>query len=133
MADIVYTTTTLPPAYIGCAYQAAVAYKAAATPVTAQSVVAGTVLNGLPDGLALDTVGAAPGSLRISGTPTGLASAGNTPKSGTGPYTFTVSATDTAGAVVSATLTINLEPGGMKPWDTMSLTDQLKVQWPTEF
>ena len=108
MADIVYTTVTLPPAFLGVAYEAAVAYKSAATVITAQSIVAGTVLNGLPAGLALDTVGAAPGSLRISGTPTGAASTGNTPKSGVGPYTFTVSATDTAGAVVSGTLTITV-------------------------
>jgi len=90
MADIVYTSVTLPPAYLGVPYEAAVAYKSAATVFTAQSVVAGTVLNGLPGGLALDTVGAAPGSLRISGTPNGTASTGNTPKSGTGAYTFTV-------------------------------------------
>lgn len=108
MADIVYTTVTLPPAQIGVPYEASVAYKGAATAVTAQSVVAGTVLTGLPAGLALDTNGAAPGSLRISGTPTGLASSGNTPLSGEGNYTFTVSATDTGGAVVSGTLTIPL-------------------------
>lgn len=107
MADIVYTTVNLPAAFIGQAYEAAVAYKAAATPVTAQSIVAGTVLNGLPAGLALDLV-ANPGSLRITGTPTGAASAGNTPKSGLGGYTFTVSATDTAGASVSSVYTLNL-------------------------
>jgi len=108
MADIVYTTVLLPPAYINQPYEASVAYKSDATVFTAQSVVAGTVLNGLPAGLALDTVGAAPGSLRITGTPTGAASAGNTPKSGVGPYTFTISGTDTAGAVVSGTYTITL-------------------------
>lgn len=129
MADIVYTSATLPTAYIGVAYEAAVAYKAAATPVTAQSVVAGTVLNGLPAGLALDTVGAAPGSLRISGTPTGAASTGNTPKSGAGAYTFTVSATDTAGAVVSSTLTINLLPANQPT--PMSVQDSLRVEWPS--
>jgi hypothetical protein len=108
MADIVYTTVALPPAYLGVPYEASIGYKAAATPVTAQSIVAGGALTGLPAGLALDTVGAAPGSLRISGTPVGTASSGNTPKSGLGAYTFTVSATDTAGAVVSGTYTLNL-------------------------
>ena len=108
MADIVYTSVNLPSAFLGVPYEASVAYKSAATVFTAQSVVAGTVLNGLPGGLALDTVGAAPGSLRITGTPNGTASTGNTPKSGTGAYTFTISGTDTAGAVVSSTYTINL-------------------------
>lgn len=108
MADIVYTTVNLPPAFLGVAYEAAIAYKSAATVFTAQSIVAGGALTGLPAGLALDTVGAAPGSLRISGTPNGLASSGNTPKSGLGAYTFTVSGTDTAGAVVSGTYTITL-------------------------
>jgi len=93
MADIVYTTVTLPPAFIGVPYEAAVAYKSAATVVTAQSVNTGT----LPTGLALDTVGASPGSLRITGTPTAL-----------GTFTFTVSATDTAGAVVSPSYTIQV-------------------------
>ena len=107
MTDIVYTTVNLPPAVVGVAYEAAVAYKSDATVFTAQSIVAGGALTGLPAGLALDAV-AAPGSLRITGTPTGAASAGNTVKSGVGAYTFTVSGTDTAGAVVSGTLTINL-------------------------
>lgn len=108
MADIVYTTVNLPPAQIGVPYEAAIAYKSAGSLVTAQSVVAGGSLTGLPAGLALDTVGAAPGSLRITGTPTGAASSGNAPQSGEGAYTFTVSATDTGGAVVSGTYTIQL-------------------------
>jgi len=133
MADIVYTTLTLPTAYILVPYEASVAYKSAATVFTAQSVVAGGALNGLPAGLALDTVGAAPGSLRISGTPTGAASSGNTPLSGTGTYSFTVSGTDTAGAVVSATLTILLAQTADFPANQRTLTNQLKIQWPTEF
>lgn len=130
MTDIAYTSTVLPPAFLGQAYEAAIAYKGAATPVTAQSVVAGTTLNGLPAGLALDTTGAAPGSLRITGTPTGAASSGNTPASGTGPYTFTVSATDTAGAVVSATLTINLYSSQSDPrlLSDMSVANQANVR-----
>jgi hypothetical protein len=107
MADIVYTTVNLPAAFVGVPYEASIGYKSAATVFTAQSIVAGTVLNGLPAGLAMDTV-SNPGSLRISGTPTGAASGGNTPKSGVGTYTFTVSGTDTAGAVVSGTLSIQL-------------------------
>jgi hypothetical protein len=132
MADIAYTTLTLPPAYLGIAYEAAIAYSGAATLFTAQSIVAGTVLNGLPAGLALDLV-ATPGSLRITGTPTGAASGGNTPKSGLGPYTFTVSGTDTAGTTVSPTYTINLLPAIDFPPDFRTLTQQLHTEWPTEF
>jgi hypothetical protein len=105
---IAYTTVNLPPAYLNVAYEASVGFKGGVGAFTAQSVVAGTVLNGLPAGLALDSNGSAPGSMRISGTPTGAASTGNTPKSGVGAYTFTVSLTDTNGAVVSGTLTINV-------------------------
>lgn len=107
-ADIVFTTVNLPPAYLGVAYEAAFAYKSAASAVTAQAIVAGTVLTGLPAGLALDTFASKPGSLRVTGTPTGAASSGNTPLSGVGAYTFTVSVTDTAGNTVSGTYTINL-------------------------
>ena len=131
MPDIVYTTVLLPPAYLGLAYEAAVAYKSDATIFTAQSVVAGTVLNGLPAGLALDTVGAAPGSLRIAGTPTGAASSGNTPKSGIGPYTFTISGTDTAGAVVSGTYTINLLATGSAPQEVRTVLESLRAMWQT--
>lgn len=65
MADIVYTTVNLPPAFVGVPYEAAIAYKSAATVFTAQSISAGA----LPTGLSLDTV-SSPGSLRITGTPT---------------------------------------------------------------
>ena len=96
MSDITITSTSLPPAFLGAPYEASVGYKGAATAVTAQSISVGN----LPHGLALDTVGAAPGSLRISGTPDGAANA--TPQSGVGVYTFTVSVTDTAGAVTKS-------------------------------
>jgi hypothetical protein len=109
--DIVYTTVNLPPAFLGMAYEAAIAYKAAASAVTAQGATAGTNTTGLPAGLALDTNASAPGSLRITGTPTGAAS---TPQgsgvatSGPGAYTFAVTATDSGGAVVSSAYTINV-------------------------
>lgn len=94
MADIVYTIAAgaLPNAYVGEPYAIGVPYKSAATVFTAQSVSTGA----LPTGLALDAV-AAPGSLRISGTPTAA-----------GVYTFQLSGTDTAGAVVSPTYTITV-------------------------
>lgn len=107
VADISYTTVNLPPCFIGVPYEASIAYKGAATPMTAQSIVAGTTLTGLPAGLAMDLI-ANPGSTKIAGTATGAASGGNTPKSGLGNYTFTVSLTDTAGAAVSSTYTITV-------------------------
>jgi len=132
MADIVYTTVVLPPAYLAVAYEAAIAYKSAATVFTAQSIVAGGDLTGLPAGMALDEV-ASPGSLRITGTPTGAASGGAVPQSGLGAYTFTVSGTDTAGAVVSGTYTITLLSTADQPQDQRTVAQQLHAQWPTEF
>lgn len=116
MADIAYTTVTLPPAYQGAAYEAAVAYKGAATPVTAQSIASGS----LPAGLALDTNASAPGSLRISGTPT----------ANPGTYTFTVSATDTAGAVTSPSYTITVLPFSDLSWDQRTAGQQVHSEWP---
>lgn len=112
--DIVFTTVNLPPAFLGLAYEAAVAYKSAATVFTAQSIVQTGSLSGLPAGLALDAV-SSPGSLRITGTPTGAASAGNTPLSGDNSYTFQVSGTDTGGAVTSGTYTIQVFSGPDDP------------------
>lgn len=111
-ADITFTTVNLPPAFLGQAYEAAVAYKGASsatidTPaVTAQSLVQTGSLTGLPAGLALDTTNL--GSLRITGTPTGAASAGAVHQSGVGAYTFQISITDEAGAALSSTYTLNL-------------------------
>jgi hypothetical protein len=95
----------MPPCFIGVPYEACVAVKSQASVITAQAVT--TTGNGLPAGLALDLV-ANPGSLRITGTPTGAASGGLTPKSGLGAYAFTLGITDTAGAGTVGPVTINL-------------------------
>lgn len=103
-----YTTATLPAAQIGVPYEAAVTGKGSVGALTAQAVVQTGALNGLPTGLSLDASGGNPGSLRITGTPTGAASAGNTPLSGEGNYTFQLTVTDGATPVASSTLTIPL-------------------------
>jgi hypothetical protein len=90
MTDIVINTTALPDAFVGQAYQAAIAYQGNATALSAASVSSGT----LPAGLAIDA--ALPFS-RITGTPTAA-----------GTATIKVTLTDTAGAVQSGSLTINV-------------------------
>lgn len=114
-ADIVYTTTVLPPAYLGAPYEGSVAYKGAGSVVTAQSVASGA----LPGGLALDTFSAAPGSLRISGTPTAL-----------GTFTFALTITDTAGAAVSSNYTIVVHPFSDLPWSQRSVLEVIEAAWP---
>ena len=84
MADIVYDTASLPDAYVGVAYAVKLATHGAATPLTASSITVGA----LPTGLALSTGATLD---EITGTPT-------VP----GTYSFTVSLTDTAGAVTKA-------------------------------
>lgn len=82
MADIVYDATVLPDAYVGEVYAVKVPTHGAATVITASSITVGA----LPTGLAL---GAVAGKFdEVFGTPT-------VP----GQYTFTVSLTDSAGAV----------------------------------
>lgn len=90
MTDIVHDTVNLPDAFVGVAYEAALAYHGNATALTASSVTTGA----LPAGLAL--VGALPFS-KITGTPT-------TP----GTSTFKVTLTDTAGGVASPSFTITV-------------------------
>lgn len=97
MGDIVHDTVKLPDAVVGQPYEAALAYHGNATALSASAVVSGA----LPAGLSL--VGALPFS-KITGTPT--APAGDVPT----VFTFTLSLTDTAGAVTSPTLTITVHP-----------------------
>lgn len=130
--DIVFTTVNLPPAFVGQAYEAAIAYKGNASAFTAQGL--GTTVNGsgLPAGLAIDTTNA--GSLRITGTPTGAAStaiSSGTSLAGPGAYTFCVTATDTGGAVASATnYTINLyaDANDLTFQENFSVTAQADVR-----
>lgn len=90
MADIVYDTASLPGAFLGEPYEAAIAYHGAATALTAASAT------GLPAGLSLVTsaLGIATG-VRITGTPTQ-----------TGLFSVAVSLTDTAGQVTSSALSL---------------------------
>ena len=86
MADIVWSTTVLPAAIRGAPYEAGLAVTGNATAFTAVSISTGA----LPPGLSLNA-----DRVRITGTPTT-----------NGTFTFTVSLTDTAGAVVSPSFTI---------------------------
>lgn len=89
MPDIIYTQVTLHEGIVGRPYEAGIGMTGAATAITARSVSTGA----LPPGLAL----AAAPDIRITGTPT-------TP----GTYTFTLSYTDTAGAVVSPSYSLQV-------------------------
>lgn len=90
MADIVYDTASLPGAFLGSPYEAAIAYHGAATALTAATAT------GLPTGLSLvnSAFGIATG-VRITGTPTV-----------SGTFSVQVTLTDTAGAVQSAALSL---------------------------
>lgn len=124
MADIVYETdnsSTAPPAFVGVPYVWMPPYHGAATALTACSISAGA----LPAGLAMKNSTTQP---TITGTPT----TANVP----GLYTFTVSITDTAGAVTHQ-FTMELydasqypnrdtEAGGGEP----NAAD-LETEWPT--
>ena len=90
MADIVWRTTRLPDAIAGVPYEASLAATGNATAFTAASVGTGTK----PANLAFSA-----DFVRITGTPL---------KSDVGQYTFTVSLTDTAGAVVSGSFNLNV-------------------------
>lgn len=95
MADITWASTQLPAAIRGIPYEAGLAITGAATAVTAGSVQSGA----LPAGLVVN----ASDHLRVTGTPTT-----------NGVFTFTLSLTDTAGAVTSPSFTIvvrDAEPG----------------------
>lgn len=109
MADITITTQSLDEGIVGRPYDQAVALSGAATLVTAHSISAGS----LPPGLALD---ASVQSQRISGTPT-------TP----GTYTFTLSVTDTAGAVTKQfTVQVNATAGDDERTGNVSVTESVQ-------
>jgi hypothetical protein len=92
MADIVWATTRLPDAIVGVPFEASLAVTGNATAFTAVAVNSGA----LP---ASGHLVFSAERVRITGTPT---------KVDVGTYTFTVSLTDTAGAVVSPSFTVNV-------------------------
>jgi Putative Ig domain len=109
MADIVYTTVAFPTGFKGIPYEAAVGYTGS-TPVTASSVSTGA----LPTGLIFNA-----DHTRITGTPSAL-----------GLFTFTLSMTDTGGAVVSGSYTILIVPPWEEPWDQRTTADGIRIAWP---
>ncbi len=115
MADITYKTVAFPDGYVNVAYEAGIAEEGSATSMTAGGVNSGA----LPPGLVVN----ATDHRRITGVPTQA-----------GSFTFTLTLTDTAGAVVSGSYTITIHnapsPGIIR---NAPLATQLKVQWPTEF
>jgi len=115
MADIVYKTVLLPDGFVNMPYEAGLALSLAATAVTVGAVNTGA----LPGGLVVN----ATDHIRITGRPTQA-----------GTFTFTLSLTDTAGAVVSPSyqITIHNQPGA-GVLRAAPLLSQLQVQWPTEF
>lgn len=119
MPDIVWKTVSLPDAIVGVPYEAGLATTAAATLVTACGVNTGA----LPPGL----VANATDHVRITGTVKGVNAA--LPKT----YTFTLSMTDTAGAVISPSYTITVRAAQHR--SDVSMTDQpvvaqMAAQWP---
>lgn len=113
MADIVFDTVALPIGFVNVPYEAAIAFHGNATALSASAVATGA----LPNGLALDV--ALPFS-RITGTPTVA-----------GLYTFTLTFTDTAGAVTSGSYKIyisTLEAGEIER--ALSNRSQMLVTWP---
>lgn len=98
MADIVYTNTqALPPGFLGVPYEVAIGIRGMASVLTATGLNSGS----LPPGLSI----AAANDLRLVGTPTQA-----------GVFTFKFTATDSAGAAVSPTLTLTIydAPGDEK-------------------
>src|SRR5690348_15195725 len=90
MADIVWASTRLPDAIAGVPYEASLAVTGNATAFTAVAVGTGTK----PASLSFSAE-----KVRITGTPV---------NSDIGTYTFTVTLTDTAGAVASPSFTLNV-------------------------
>lgn len=115
MPDITYKTVAFPDGFVNVAYEAGIAEEGSATAVTAGGVNSGA----LPPGLVVN----ATDHRRITGTPTQA-----------GTFTFTLTLTDTAGAVVSGTYTITIHnQAAAGIIRNAPLATQLKVQWPTEF
>lgn len=110
VADIAWKTVTLPEAILGKAYEAGLALNGEATSVTI-TVKAGSAL---PAGLVINADG-----VRITGTPTVL-----------GVYTFTLTATDTAGAVDSAALSIHVGTGREDDILSDTAAVQFAHEWP---
>lgn len=115
MTDIQIKTQTLPVAYVGETYEGSIAHNASATAITACAVATGS----LPPGLSI-----AADFVRITGTPTHA-----------GSYSFTLTLTDTAGAVTSGTLTIVVTHGtpNEDDWHTgnVPLAAQYARMWPS--
>jgi phage baseplate assembly protein gpV len=110
MADIVYTTTKFNPGFVGVPYEEAIGYTGA-TQVTAAAVNSGS----LPPGLSVNA-----DHTRITGTPTTA-----------GLFTFTLTMTDTGGAVVSGSYSIRIAPAYQEPKDAQTVNDALRIMWPT--
>jgi hypothetical protein len=112
MPDIVYASVKFPAGFVGVPYEAAIGYTGAATAITAATVATGA----LPNGLVVN----ATDHVRITGTPTVA-----------GTFTFTLSMTDTAGAVTSGSYTITIAPAVQEPPAARTLNDHLRIQWPS--
>ena len=114
-ADIVIKTQAFPPGTVGVSYEAGIATTGNASAITGHSVASGA----LPPGLIIN----ASDHLRLSGVPTVA-----------GKYTFTISLTDAAGTTTSSALVIVISAAGREMAEgNLPITDQLKVQWPSEF
>ena len=110
MPDIVYTVTKFHPGFVGAPYEAAIGYTGS-TPITAAAVNTGS----LPPGLTVNA-----DHTRITGTPTQA-----------GTFTFTLTMTDTGGAVVSGSYSIQIVQAGQEPKDARPLASDLRIMWPT--
>lgn len=119
--DITWRTVSLPDATAGVPYEAGLAETGSLTAVTNAFRASGT----LPPGLSINA-----DHVRITGLPGG---------SGIGQtYTCTITMTDTAGSVTSASLSITVRAaadvaGHDKPFSSLPIQAQMASMWPGQF
>lgn len=121
MADITWRTVSLPPAIAGVPYEAGLAETGSLTAVTNCTVATGS----LPPGLSINA-----DHVRITGTATG-AGINKT-------YTCTLTMTDTAGGVTSASLSITVRSaadhaGKDVSFSSLPVQAQMASMWPAQF
>jgi hypothetical protein len=102
-----FSTTVLPPAFLGEAYEASFAGTGLGGALAVTSAV-GSTDTGLPGGLVINA-----DALRVTGTPTGLVSTpggSGVAQTGPGAYTFTVTPLNGSGTAKQYTINVYDSP-----------------------